>query len=362
MPADVYLINYENLVWLVDFLIDQRISKGYYPPFNMAVYDEVTLLKDWSTKRHEAIRKILPYIPYRMGLTGTPASNGYLDLFGQYLAVDAGTRLDYRVSHYRSRYFDKGYGGWSYDLRSGAKEEIQAAIADITLEMNAADYLELPEVIFNDIPVVMPDKAMKHYRELEDLMFTELDSGIVIDVANAAVLTNKCLQAANGALYDEEHNWELLHDVKLDALQDVVEESAGQPILVLYNFIHDYERIKARFPEAISFHDYKSPELLMKDWNEGKIEMLIGHPKSVGHGLNLQYGGHIAVWFGLNWSLDLYLQANARLARQGQKLPVIIHRILSTGTMDYLVLEALLNKATTQDELRAAIKNYRRTA
>lgn len=360
VPADIYLINYENLNWLVDFLIDQRLSKGMYPPFNQAVYDEVTLLKDWSTVRHEAIRKLLPYIPYRMGLTGTPASNGYLDLFGQYLAVDAGARLDYRVTHYRDNYFSKSFGGWGYDLKPGAEEQIQTAIADITLEMSAEEYLELPEVIYNNIPVLMPDKARRHYIELENQMFTELDNGAVVDVANAAVLTSKCLQAANGALYDEEHNWQEIHTAKLDALEDIVEESSGQPLLVLYNFIFDHERIKKRFPDAISFRDYKDPEALVKDWDAGKIKMLIGHPKSMGHGLNLQYGGHIVVWFGLNWSLDLYLQANARVARQGQTKPVIVHRILTVDTMDYSVLDALDNKATTQQELRAAINRRRR--
>ena len=360
MPADVYLINYENLPWLVDFLIAQRISKGLYPPFNMAVFDEVTLLKDWSTKRHEAIRKILPYLPYRLGLTGTPASNGYLDLFGQYLAIDSGARLDYRVTYYRDKYFDKSFGGWSYALKPGAKEFIHSAIADITLEMSAKDYLDLPDVIYNNIPVELPRKAREQYDHFENEMFIEMDSGVIITAENAAVLTGKCLQAANGAMYDPEHNWEEIHTAKLEALEDIVEESGGQPLLVIHNFISDYERIKAKFPYAKSFHDYKAPELLMKDWNDGNIQMLLGHPKSMGHGLNLQYGGHTVVWFGLNWSLDLYLQTNARVARQGQTLPVVIHHLMATNTMDETVLEALSNKAVTQDELRKAINKRRK--
>lgn len=363
-PANVYLVNYENLNWLVDFLIDHRLSKGLYLPFNMGIYDEVPLLKDWSTKRHEAVRKILPYMPYRMGLTGTPATNGYLDLFGQYLAVDAGARLDHRITYYRDNYFEQSYGGYGYDLKEYAKDQIHALIADITLEMNADDYLTLPEVIYNNIPVRLPNKAMSQYRHLETHLFTELDNGVVIDAANAAVLTGKCLQAANGALYDEEHNWNKLHDVKLEALEDIYEESAGQPLLVFYNFISDHERIKKHFKDAVSFYDYKDTNELVKDWTEGKIRMLIGHPKSAGHGIDgLQYGGHIIVWFGLPWSLDQYLQANARIIGGNRRLvhttTPIIHHILAEDTMDYAVADALQYKELTQAELRTAIKNYR---
>ena len=358
-PANIYLVNYENLVWLIEFLIEQRISKGLYPPFNMMVFDESTKLKAVDTKRHKALRKILCYLPFRLALTGTPASNGYMDLFGQYLAIDSGDRLGQRITHFRNTYFSNDGYSYKWHLKPGADKLIQDSIADITLEMKAADYLELPKVVFNNIMVDLPAKALKHYADLERDMFTVLDNGQGIESANAAVLTNKCLQAANGAIYDEDRNWHKLHDAKLDALEDIVEESAGQPLLVLYGFKHDQARIKEKFPGAVDFHDYKDPQQLMDDWDKGLIQMLIGHPASMGHGLNLQYGGHIIVWFGLNWSLDLYLQANARLDRQGQKRPVMIHRILANDTMDFAVLEALENKATTQEQLRDAIKKYR---
>jgi len=359
VKADVYLISYENLVWLVDLLQVKYADRGQYLPFNMLVYDESTKLKDAGTKRHEALRKIIGHAPYRLGLTGTPASNGYLDLFGQFLAIDSGQRLGTGITAYKDTYFEKGYRAYELDLKVGAKEAIQNSIADITLQMNSADYLTLPAVTFNDIPVRMPPGAMNSYRELESDFFMQLDCGAEIEAETAAALSNKCLQAANGAVYDAEGNWFNLHDAKLDALESVIEESAGQPILVLVNYRHDRERILARFPAAVSMDGSSDPVTIVSDWDAGKISVLVGHPASMGHGLNLQYGGHIVVWFGLNWSLDLYLQANARVDRQGQTHPVIIHRILTEGTLDYGVVEALNSKATTQTELRASVQAYR---
>ena len=359
VKADCYLINYEGLVWLVDLMVQKYLSRGLYPPFNMIVFDEVTKLKDAGTKRHDAIRKLSPYIPYRIGLTGTPASNGYLDLFGQYLAIDSGDRLGIFITHYKTAYFDKGYQAYSLELKPGAKEEIQSRIADITLQMDSKDYLTLPPVTYNNLVVEMPAEARALYTELENNMFFQLDNGIQIEVANQAALVNKCLQAANGAVYDAEHNWSHMHNAKLDALESVVEESGGQPILVLINYHHDRERILWRYPDAVVLDSRVDPVKVVEDWTAGKIQMLVGHPGSMGHGLNLQYGGHQVVWFGLNWSLDLYLQANARIDRQGQVNHVLIHRILTANTMDMAVLEALDNKAVTQAELRAAIYAYR---
>ena len=362
VKADIYLVSYENLVWLVDLLVEKYLSRGLYPPFNMAVFDEVTKLKTAGTKRHAALRKLLCYLPYRMGLTGTPASNGYLDLFGQYLAIDSGDRLGTGITAFKNEYFDKGYNAYELELKLGAKEAIQSRIADITLQMNSIDYLTLPAVTFNDIWIDMPARARKQYQQLEAELFIEMDNGVEIEVANQAALTNKCLQAANGALYDAEGNWELLHDAKLDALEDVMEEAAGQPVLVLFNYQHDRERILKRFPGATFFGGNMDPVAVVDQWNAGQIRMLIGHPGSMGHGLNLQYGGHIVVWFGLNWSLDLYLQSNARVDRQGQVWPVIIHRLMVVDTMDMAVLEALTGKAATQSELRAAVQRYRSLA
>ena len=358
--ADIYLINYEGLVWLVDLLVEKYLRRGLYPPFNMAIFDEVTKLKDAGTKRHDALRILLPYLPYRIGLTGTPASNGYLDLFGQYLALDSGARLGTSSTQYKSYYFYPGYQAYSHTLKYGAKEAIQSMIADITLQMDKADYLVLPPVTYNNIMVELPAKARGLYQELETNMFFQLDSGMEIEVANQAALVNKCLQAANGAVYNVERRWESIHQVKLDALESVVEESGGQPLLVLFNYHHDRIRILERFPWATVLDSSVDPAQVVADWDAGRISMLLGHPGSMGHGLNLQYGGHIIVWFGLPWSLDLYLQANARIAeRQGQEVPVIVHRILTADTMDMAVLEALDSKAVTQTELRNAIYNYR---
>jgi len=358
-PADVYLINYENLVWLADLLTEKYLSKGLYPPFNMVIYDEVTKLKDAGTKRHHAIRKLSPYLPYRMGLTGTPASNGYLDLFGQFLAIDSGDRLGLGITEFKRKYFAKGYMAYALELKGGAKEAIQAQVADITLQMDSADYLTLPAVTFNDIEVEMPPNARAQYQHLEEHLFMEMDNGVDIEVANQGALVNKCLQAANGAVYDAEKNWVAMHDAKLIALESVIEEAGGNPVLVLINYHHDRERIMKAFPTATSMDGKSDPVDVVNRWDAGQISMLVGHPGSMGHGLNLQYGGHTVVWFGLNWSLDLYLQANARVDRQGQTHPVVIHRLLTRDTMDYGVLEALNNKATTQAELRAAVQSYR---
>jgi SNF2 family DNA or RNA helicase len=326
----------------------------------MLVLDEVTKMKDAGSKRHHALRKILPYLPYRLGLTGTPAANGYLDLFGQYLAIDSGDRLGTSLTDYKRTYFTQGFMAYQLDLKPFADEDIQQKIKDITLQMDAKDYLELPEVIFNDIYVDLPAKARKIYAELERDLFMELDNGIEIEVHSNAALSNKCLQAASGCVYDEEGLPHEIHKVKLEALDDVYEEAAGQPLLVLVQFKFDIDRIMKRYPDAVFFGGSKcDPVDIVRRWDAGQIRMLVGHPASMGHGLNLQYGGHIGVWFGMNWSLDLVLQANARLDRQGQKLPVIFHRILTRDTLDMMQLDALENKAVTQTGLRQALKRYR---
>ena len=363
--ADIYLVNYENLAWLIDELIYVYLSKGKYPPFNMAVYDEVSKLKDPSTNRHEALRKLLAYLPYRLGLTGTPASNGYKDLFGQYMAIDTGQRLGFNITDFKEEFFNtEGYGGYDMVTKPGAEDAIKMRIADITLQMSNDDYAELPEMIVNDIMINLPSSVRDKYDKLENDMFIELDSGAEVEVFNAAALTNKCLQAANGALYLEPGSpvWDVLHDEKINALEDIVEESAGNPILCLYEFRSDLDRIRKKFPQARylggSMTTTQVQELL-DDWNAGKIPLLVGHPASVGHGLNLQYGGHTMVWFGLNWSLELYDQAIGRLVRQGQKYPVIVHRLLAANTLDEAVRDALAFKTFTQDGLKKTINSYR---
>ena len=365
--ADIYMVNYENLAWLVDELVHVYLSKGKYPPFNMAVYDEVSKLKDQSTERHGALRKLLAYLPYRLGLTGTPASNGYKDLFGQYLAIDSGQRLGLNITDFRDEFFNaEGYMGYDMVTKPGAEDAIKLRIADITLQMSNEEYAQLPEVIFNDIMLTLPSAIRTKYEQLENDMFIALDSGAEVEVFNAAALTNKCLQAANGALYTipGSQEWDILHDEKLNAMEDIIEESAGNPVLCLYEFRSDLDRIRKKFPQAVYLGGTMSTtevQQLQDDWNAGKIPLLIGHPASVGHGLNLQYGGHTMIWFGLNWSLELYDQAIGRLVRQGQKFPVIIHRLLAADTLDEAVRSSLYYKAVTQDDLKKTINAYRQS-
>lgn len=367
--ADIYLVNYENLPWLVDEIIHVYLSRGEYPPFNNMVFDEVTKMKDATTGRHKALRRILPYIPYRIGLTGTPASNGYKDLFGQYLAVDGGQRLGAQITDFKEEFFDSsGYMGYDISPKQGSENAIKARIVDITLQMSNAEYATMPPVTFNDIEITLPTAVQVKYEQLEKDAFVALDSGEEVEVFNAAALMNKCLQAANGALYTDEADtagprvWGVVHDEKLDALGDILEESAGQPILCLYAFQSDLARITKKFPQAVHFGGSMTTDQvkdLVRRWDAGEIPLLVGHPASVGHGLNLQYGGHTMVWFGLNWSLDLYDQAVGRMVRQGQKYPVIIHRLLAKATLDEAVRDALTYKAATQDELKATINQYR---
>ena len=366
VPADVYLVNYEGLKWLSEQLVHLYLSRGKYLPFNMMVFDEVSKLKDHTTQRHKALRDLLPFVPYRMGLTGTPASNGYLDLFGQFLAVDSGTRLGTSRRSFTERFFhETGWGVASrYEIDVGAETRIQELIGDITLQMSAEDYLKLPPIIFNDIWVDLPPKARAQYEKLERDMFIEMDSGTEVEVFNAAALTNKCLQASNGALYTSTGGpWEKLHEAKLEALEDIVEETSGKPLLVAYAFRHDASRIEDKFSET----DHLSSKLgtwrtgqLIERWNAGRIPMLIGHPASMGHGLNLQKGSDTLVWFGLPWSLEQYQQTIDRLAGGLRRTrPVIVHRILARDTTDVAVLAALEAKATTQAGLKAALNEYR---
>lgn len=363
--ADIYLLNYENIPWFVNEIESRFLSRGLYPYFNNIVFDEVSKMKDSAGVRSTRLRRILPYIPYRTGLTGTPAPNGYKDLHGQYRVIDDGARLGANKTDFMEDWFHKKKDSqFDIELNEGADYYLKRRIADITLEMAAEDYIDMPDIVFNDIIVELDAKTRQKYEQLERELFIELDSGRDIEVFNEASKYNKCLQAANGALYIEPGcpEWDWLHDAKLDALDDIIEEAGGQPILIFYEFQHDVARIKARHPDAYFVGDYKTKsqaEWLQNEWNAGRVSKLIGHPASMGHGLNLQYGGHIGVWFGLNWSLDLYLQAIARLARQGQKYIVMMHRILAHNTLDYAVREALENKANTQTDLRQSIKNYR---
>lgn len=367
-PADIYLVNYEGLDWLSTFYVHKYLSQGKALPFQMIVFDEVSKMKNSTSNRCVAMAPLLQYIPYRTGLTGTPAGNGYQDLHGQYLMIDMGRRLGVAKQQFEHRFFHSvGYMGYKKALMKGGDEMIKERIADITMQMSAAQYLTLPKVSHNNVWIDLPMSARKKYNQLEKDLFTVLDDGSEIEVFNQASLTGKCLQAANGALYQEpgEPQWSRLHDAKLDALDDIIEESAGQQILVPFCYRHDAERIMKRHPNAVWVSSkMKQAEFLdaLARWKSGDLDLLIGHPGSMAHGIDgLQHKGHIVVWFGVNWSLELYLQANGRINRQGQKHPVMIHHILARDTLDLAVMEAIEGKHQTQEELRATIMKYRYT-
>lgn len=363
--ADVYLINYENLEWMVEQLEYYYISKDIPIPFQCIVWDEVSKMKNSVTNRGKAARKIFNSIPRRIGLTGTPCSNGLPDLHGQFLVLDGGARLGTHITHFKERFgYTDGYSRKWIPFPESQKQ-IENLIHDMTLQMKAEDYLEVPPFLVNDIYVQLPLSLRNSYDELEQTMITQLDQdqgSHEIVVFNAGALTNKCLQFANGAAYVEPGQPEFInvHDLKLQALQDIVEESGDNPLLVAYSFVADKVRLLKKFKHAVCLSDVNCGQInsVIHDWNLGKIKMLIGHPASMGHGLNLQKGGHTLVWFGLNWSLDLYEQFNARINRQGQEHPVICHRIMVEDTIEKTVKDALDSKAATQEQLRVAISEY----
>lgn len=365
-PADIWLINYENLGWLAETLATYYVSKNREIPFDGLVWDEISKCKNSATDRVKAIRKVMSHFKWITGLTGTPASNGYKDLHGQYLVLDHGVRLGTSKTAFRTRYYRKisEYKEVPYD---DTENTIKQLIGDITLEMSAEDYNPLPDLIVNDVGVELPPETRKLYDVMEKEFFVQLDSGTQIELFNQASLTNKCLQFANGAIYPVAGMplWEPIHDAKLDALEDIIEECNGQPVLCSYAYRSDAERIMKRFAhlDPINLTECKSEMALnnaMYRWTTGNCALMIGHPASMGHGIDgLQKTGHTLVWFGLNWSLDLYEQFNARIRRQGQGVPVICHRILALDTLDQAQALALDEKATTQASLRNAIKEYR---
>ncbi len=345
--ADIYIINRENVDWL--------ITKSGIPfDFDMVVIDELSSFKSHQAKRFKSLLKARPSVKRIVGLTGTPSSNGLMDLWAEFRLLDLGQRLGRYISHYRAAYFmpDKRNAEviFSYKPLPGAENAIYQRISDVTISMKSCDYLKLPECVTNEVPVVMNDKEMAVYDRFREDMVTKIKDK-EIDAANAAVLSGKLLQMANGAVYDEEKVSCHIHDRKLDALEDLIEGANGKPVLIAYWYQHDAERIRARFP----VREIKTSQDI-EDWNAGKISAAIIHPASAGHGLNLQAGGSTFIWFGLTWSLELYQQTNARLHRQGQKDTVIIHHIIAKGTIDEDVMKALRKKEKTQDALINAVR------
>lgn len=340
--ADIYVITRDNVAWLVDLL------KGNWI-FDTLVLDELSSFKNHQSKRFKKLREIRPYVKRVIGLTGTPIPNGYMDLWSEMYLLDMGKRLGKYITEYRKNYF-YALNRWSfieYKLMPGADKIIDQKISDICLSMKAKDYLNLKEPQVIDVTVELSPKEMKAYKEMEREAVLSIDEE-VITATSAGIVVNKLLQLANGAIYTKEQkDYKIIHNRKLEALEELVEQAAGENVIVYYTYQHDKERILQKFLEARILKTEKDVE----DWNAGKIKMLVAHPASAGHGLNLQDGGSIAIWFGLNWSLELYQQANARLHRQGQKNTVRIYRIIAENTVDNRVLEVLNGKNMRQEEL-----------
>lgn len=340
--ADIYVITRDNVAWLVDLL------KGNWI-FDTLVLDELSSFKNHQSKRFKKLREIRPYVKRVIGLTGTPIPNGYMDLWSEMYLLDIGKRLGKYITEYRRNYF-YALNRWSfieYKLMSGADKIIDQKISDICLSMKAKDYLNLKEPQVIDVTVELSPKEMKAYKEMEREAVLSIDEE-VITATSAGIVVNKLLQLANGAIYTrDQKDYKIIHNRKLEALEELVEQAAGENVIVYYTYQHDKERILANFPEARLLKTEKDVE----DWNKGKIKMLVAHPASAGHGLNLQDGGSITIWFGLNWSLELYQQANARLHRQGQKNTVRIYRIIAENTVDNRVLKVLNGKNMRQEEL-----------
>lgn len=343
--ADIYLVNYENLPWLIencDF------------DFDTIVFDELSKMKSPQAQRFKRFKKILHKVDRVIGLTATPAANGLIGVWSQIFLLDRGERLGKTITAYKDRYFISDYHGYNWSLRKGADQKIYDKLEGLCLTLSADDYLDLPKAVTQTIDVDIPPAAREQYQQLERDFLLDMGDDEIVEVLHAAALTNKLLQFANGAIYtDDTGAWSQVHDAKLDALSGIVDSAVGQPLLVSYNFKTDAMRLRERFPQAELIG--RDPETIAR-WNRGEIPMMIAHPASAGHGLNLQHGGHNLVWFGLNWSLELYLQFNKRLDRQGQTKPVTITHLAVKDTVDTTVLDALTRKDIGQRALLNALK------
>lgn len=345
--TDIYIINRENVDWLVN-------KSGYKFDFDMVVIDELSSFKNHQSKRFKSLMKVRPLVKRIVGLTGTPSSNGLMDLFAEFKILDMGKLLGYFIGQYRNTYFkpDKMNGPivYSYKPLPNAENAIYEKISDITVSMKANEYLKMPELLTSNYVVELSNSEKNQYDEMKKSLVLEITDG-EITASNAASLSNKLCQLSNGAIYDDEQNIVEIHDRKLEALEDIIESMNGKPLLIAYWYRHDLERIKSSF----SVREIKTSEDI-SDWNDGKIPVALIHPASAGHGLNLQNGGSTLVWFGLTWSLELYQQTNARLYRQGQKNTVVIQHIITKGTIDEQILKVLQKKNKTQADLIDAVR------
>lgn len=351
-PADIYVINRENVTWVVDYYRNEW-------PFDMVVVDELSSFKSHQAKRFKSLASVRDRIKRIVGLTGTPAPNGLIDLWAQIYLLDQGERLGKRITHYRERYFTPDQRSrdqiFSYKPKNDSAETIKQLIGDICISMKAEDYLELPDCTFNQRVVMLDDKAQKAYDKLEKETLLQVDEQL-IDAGTAAVLNNKLLQLCNGAVYDENRETVEIHDCKIEAFMELVEELNGNPALVFYSFKHDIPRLeKALKKTGLRVRILKTPQDEV-DWNNREIDILLAHPASAAYGLNLQDGGNHVIWFGLTWSLELFQQANKRLHRQGQQQKVFVHMLTVSGGVDEDVVAALEDKGDTQERLMLALK------
>ena len=351
--ADIYVIGRDNVIWLINYY--QGLRKGW--PFDMIVIDELSSFKNPQAKRFRALKKAMPSVSRVVGLTGTPSPNGLMDLWAEVYLLDQGERLGNTLGAYREKYFRpgarNGYVVYKWEPFRNAQKEIEDKISDICISMSAADYLKLPKRIDNVIPVQLSPDEMEAYKRMERDQLLQIEDDDIAALNAAAVMT-KLLQIANGSVYTNEGKVVKIHEAKLEALAEIV-DTTDSPVLVFYSYKHDLAAIQGKIKGARILENEKD----ISDWNAGKVQVLLAHPASVGYGLNLQEGGHVIVWYGLTWSLELYQQANARLYRQGQEKPVIIHHLIAEGTADEEVMAALQNKDTSQAALLAALKERR---
>ena len=352
-PADIYVINRDNVVWLT-----RHLGKRW--TFDTVIIDESSSFKNPASHRFKALRKVRPQIRRLILLTGTPSPNGHMDLWSQMWLIDMGQRLGRTLGAYRTRYFrpgrSNGHVVYDWHLRPGAHEEISALMSDVTVSLKAEDWLEVPDLIESDIRIALSEKESKAYREFERDQIMSLD-GKDIEAVTAAALTNKLLQFTGGAMYDTEHGWHVMSDAKLRALEDIIETAGDEPVLVFYQFRHELSRLLERFKPLHPVTFSGEPDIL-RDWNTGRIRLMLCQPASVQYGLNMQAGGHIIVWYAPTWNLEQYQQANARLHRQGQERPVLCYRLICEGTIDERVISAVNGKHSAQESLLAMIREF----
>ena len=353
--ADIYIINRDNVVWLCNRYRDQPW------PFDFVIIDESSSFKNASSKRFKALRRVRPQMRRVLLLTGTPAPNGYIDLWSQIWLLDMGQRLEKTLSSYRAKYFKPGRrsGAVIFDwiLRIGAKEMISEKLSDICVSMKAEDYITVPDIVDAGMTLTFDDDTFKRYKDFEKEQLLQIDDEM-IEALTAAALTNKLLQFTSGAVYDSDKEWHAVDDTKTEALADII-ENANEPVLVYYNYIHEKERIMDALKQYRPVAFRGEPGILQK-WNEQKIRVMIAHPRSVAYGLNMQQGGRIIVWHSLTWDLEIYEQANKRLHRQGQTKPVLLYHLIVRGTMDERVMRALKGKGDTQVSLLQQIREMKK--